>query len=104
MEKAEDSGKITREDSARFTNTDLIMRSRRRTGDRQTLWIAVEASTTIRQKDIIRAAQSAAALRAAFGEDAAGVVMGHRIRDEDRESAEGNDLTIILIESGELQD
>ena len=104
VEMAEDSGKITREASARFTNTDLIMRSRRRTGDRQTLWVAVEASTTIRQKDITRAAQSAAALRAAFGEDAAGVVMGHRIRDEDRERAEANDLTVILIEESEVAD
>ena len=104
VEMAEDSGKITREASARFTNTDLIMRSRRRTGDRQTLWVAVEASTTIRQKDITRAAQSAAALRAAFGEDAAGVVMGHRIRDEDKARAEANDLTVILVEESEVAD
>ena len=97
LEMAEESGKITESDMERLFDTDLILHSRRRTGDRQTLWVAVEASTTIRVKDIARASDSADTLRAAFDEDAAGVVIGHRIRTEDRARADARGLTVILI-------
>ena len=98
LELAEESGKINETDMGRLFDTDLILHARRRTGDRQTLWVAVEASTTIRVKDITRASDSADALRVAFGEDAAGVVIGHSIRDEDRARADAKGLTVILVE------
>jgi len=104
VEMAEESDMITEDALDRFMNTDLIMRARRRTGERQMLWIAVEASLTIRQKDITRAADSADALRAAFDEDAAGVVMGRRIRDEDWERADEKGVTVILVDADYLKE
>ena len=104
VEMAEESDMITEDALDRFMNTDLIMRARRRTGERQTLWVAVEASLTIRQKDITRAADSADALRAAFGEDAAGVVMGRRIHHEDRLRADEKGVTVILVEADYLKE
>ena len=97
VEDAADAGVITDDQEDRIKQTDLIMRSRRKS-DGSRVWIAVEASGTIGLRDIWRAPETAAALRAVFDEDAIAVVVGYRIRDEDRARAKASGA-IVLIEN-----
>ena len=97
VEDAAEAGAIADAEENRLKETDLIARALRKT-DGSTLWVAVEASGVINDRDIRRAADSAAALRTVFGEDAIGVVAGHRIRDEDRGRAEDAEVAVMMIE------
>ena len=83
LDEAEALGRITEWQLNRLMRTDLIVRAIRKS-DGAPVWFAVESSGTIGRKDIERAPQSVAALKAVFGQDAEGVVLGLRIRDEDR--------------------
>ncbi len=95
IEDAADEGTISEDQEYRLKRTDIIIHSRRK-GAGSSLWIAAEVSGTIGEIDIYRAADSAAALKAALGEDTVGVVVGHRIRDEDRARADANGLIVLL--------
>ena len=95
IEDASDEGTISEDQEYRLKRTDIIIHSRRK-GAGSSLWIAAEVSGTIGEIDIYRAADSAAALKAALGEDTVGVVVGHRIRDEDRARADANGLIVLL--------
>ena len=79
----------------RLKVTDLIMRARRKS-DGAEVWVAAEASGTIDESDVSRAAESAVALGAVFGEDASAVVVGHRIRHEDRERAKTQGVMVLI--------
>ncbi len=96
VEDAADAGRITDDQEDRIKQTDLIVHSRRKL-DGSGVWIAVEASGSIAQRDIARASESAAALRSVFDDDAIAVAIGYRIRDEDRARADSDDV-IVLIE------
>jgi len=95
VEDAADRGAITDEQELRLKVTDLIMRARRKS-DGTEVWIATEASGTIDKSDVGRAAESAAALEAVFNEDTAAVVVGNRIRHEDRELAEAQGVMVLI--------
>ncbi len=95
VEEAADRGIITDEQELRLKVTDLIMRARRKS-DGAGVWVAAEASGTIDETDVSRAAESAAVLGTVFGEDAAAVVVGHRIRFEDRERAETQGVMVMI--------
>ena len=97
IESAADETRITDSDEERLRVTDLILHARRK-DDGAEVWIAVEASGTIGQDDVDRASQSAGALQAAFEEDAAAVVVGYRIRDEDQARAEADGVTVLVVE------
>ena len=97
IERAADEERITDSDEERLRVTDLILHARRK-DDGAEVWIAVEASGTIGQDDVDRASQSAGGLQAAFEEDAVAVVVGYRIREEDRERAEADGVTVLVVE------
>ena len=75
---AVDADRITANQEARVFATDLILRAQR-AKDRATVWVAVEASNTLDERDVERARQSADALQAIFGEQSMAAVMGHSI-------------------------
>ena len=81
----------------RIEETDMIVRARRREG-RETIYIAVEASATIRQRDVTRAHDAAVALRVAFGAESAAVAVGYGIRSEDRLRAENLGVEVIIMD------
>ena len=97
VEGAADEARIEDWQEDRLRVTDLILRARRKDGGAE-VWIAVEASGTIGRSDIARASESAAALRAAFEEDADAVVVGYRIRDEDQARAGADGVTVLVVE------
>ena len=97
LDEAEALGSITEWQLNRLMRTDLIVRAIRKS-DGAPVWFAVESSGTIGRKDIERAPQSVAALKAVFGQDAEGVVLGLRIRDEDRRRAEESGLTVMIVD------
>ena len=96
VEDAADAGKIDDDAEQRIKQTDMIIRSRRKSDGAQ-VWIAVEASGTIGESDIERAPRSAAALKAVFDQDAKAVVVGHRIRDEDRARAKAEGAIVLVV-------
>ena len=96
VEDAADAGKIDDDAEQRIKQTDMIIRSRRKSDGAQ-VWIAVEASGTIGESDIERAPRSAAALKAVFDQDAKAVVVGHRIRDEDRTRAKAEGAIVLVV-------
>ena len=97
VEDAKLASTISDGQGERIEETDMIVRARRREG-RETIYIAVEASATIRQRDVTRAHDAAVALRAAFGAEAAAVAVGYEIRSEDRLRAESLGVEVITMD------
>lgn len=94
---AVDADRITANQEARVFATDLILQARR-AKDRTTVWVAVEASNTLDERDVERARQSADALHAIFGEQSTAAVMGHSIPAEPRQLAEACGVEVFLVE------
>ena len=89
MEKIEDAtekGVISDDDETRIQVTDLIIRSLRKS-DGSALWFAIEASGVINDDDVTRAKRSADIIGKVYDQDAAPLVYGYRIRDEERKLA-----------------
>ncbi len=99
FDAVEDSD-ITESQRVRIENTDMIVMAQRKQ-TRNPVYIAIEASATIRIGDIDRARMSAEALWAAFGVEAKGVVVGYAIRPEDEERAETHGISVMLLEDSE---
>ena len=97
VEDAKLSSVITEDQRQRIEETDMIVRARRR-DSREAIYIAVEASATIRQGDITRANDTATALRAAFEAESAAVAAGYQIRSEDRRRAESMGVELIMLD------
>ncbi len=97
VEDAADEARIADWQEDRLRVTDLILRARRKAGGAE-VWIAVEASGTIGRSDIARSSESAAALRAAFEEDAVAVVVGYRIREEEHAQADSGGVNVLVVE------
>ena len=76
--------------------TDFVIRAERNE-DRSVVWVAVEVSNNIGQRDIERAKESADALNAVFG-DAVGVVAGYRIHPRDQERADESGVRILRVD------
>ncbi len=94
---AVDADRITANQEARVFATDLILQAQR-AKDRTTVWVAVEASNTLDERDVERARASADALQAIFGEQSIAVVMGHAIPAEPRRVADARGVEVFLVE------
>ena len=97
LEEALDAGRITAEEEGVISRTDIVARGRRGV-DGPELWFAVQASATIGNDDVDRAAAGARALRRLSGEDAAAVVYGRRIADQQWDRAGELEVAVILDE------
>ena len=95
---AYESGLITERQLRRIYDTDVIARCLR-PSDSATVWVAVEVAGRLDSADIDRAAQSAAALRQAFGQDVLAVAAGERIDPPDR--ARAAQAGVALFQMGE---
>ena len=94
---AVDADRITLGQEVRVFATDLILRAQRQSG-RTTVWVAVEASNTLDGRDVERARESAEALQAIFGEEAAAAVMGHAISSEHRQLAGARGVDVFIVD------
>lgn len=95
LDAVEDSD-LTESQKIRISRTDMIVRAlSKETG--QTIYVAVEASTTVRESDIERVRDSAGYLQATFGVDSHGVAVGYEIREEDARRADRDGVTVILL-------
>ena len=99
IDAAFDTGRITAEEEGIVSRTDIVARGRRGV-DGPDLWFAVQASVTIDDNDIERAAVGAGALRKVSGDDAAGVVYGRRIAAQQRVRADELGVAVMLDEEG----
>ena len=97
VDDAFDKGLITDPQETRISETDLILRAQRK-DDRVVVWVAVEVSNDIGQRDIERARQAADALSVVFPQDALAVVAGYRIHPQDQARADTTDVHALLIE------
>ena len=96
VEDAVDAGRITDEQEARLAATDLIVHAQRR-ADRKPVWLALEASHTVRKGDIERVQASAEALRAVFGVEALAVAAGYGIDPPDAQRAEAAGVRYLQV-------
>ena len=97
VEDAKLASTITEDQRLRIEETDMIVRARRQSS-RETIYLSVEASATIRDRDITRANDTAIALRAAFEAESAAVAAGYAIRSEDRQRAEDMGVELIILD------
>ena len=95
-----DERRITAEEEGVISRTDIVARGRRGV-DGPELWFAVQASVTIDDGDIDRAAAGAVALRKVSGDDAAAVVYGRRIAAQQRVRADELGVAVMLDDEGE---
>ncbi|MDE2907069.1 MAG: hypothetical protein OXQ28_13425 [Acidobacteriota bacterium] len=96
--KAVDANRITARQEARVFATDLILRAQRGS-DRTIVWVAVEASNTLDERDVERARESAEALQAIFEDQSTAAVMGHAIPAEPRRLADAGGVEVFLLEA-----
>ena len=97
VEQAFDADIITDAQESRISATDLIIRAQRK-NDLEAVWVAVEVSNQIGQRDIERVRESADALSAVFQQEALAVVVGYRIHAQDQERAEQAAVHILRVE------
>ncbi len=97
VEKAFDAGVITDAQEVRISATDLIIRAQRKE-DLAVVWVAVEVSNQIGQRDIDRGRESADALSAIFQQEALAVVIGYRIHAQDQRRAERAAVHVLRVE------
>ncbi len=90
------AGTISDTQYRRITDTDMILRVRRRE-DGETVHCAVEASSMIDRVDVTRAMASSDALHAVYGGRTMPVVLGYQIINEARELAEDNSVSVIIV-------
>ena len=93
---ARENGLITERQVRRIYDTDVIARCLH-PSDSATVWVAVEVAARLDSADIDRAAQSAAALRQAFGQDVLAVAAGERIDPPDRARAAQAGVTLFQM-------
>jgi hypothetical protein len=96
-------GVITEEQDARITETDFVLRARRRDGT-DTVWIAVEVSATVDARDIQRARATADALAAVFGTETIAVVSGYWIDPQDQQRADAADVVYVKVSADQLSE
>ena len=97
VEEAFDAGSIDDGQETRINATDLIVRAQRK-ADRTPVWIAIEVSNAISQRDLERARQAADALNAVFLQDALAVVVGYRIQPQDQQRGDEAGVRTLLVE------
>ena len=97
VEEALDTGGIDDRQETRINATDLIVRAQRK-ADRTPVWVAVEVSNAINQRDLERARQAADALSAVFLQDTLAVVVGYRIQPQDQQRGDEAGVHTLLVE------
>ena len=97
VEEAFDGGVIDDGQETRINATDFIVRALRK-ADRATVWVAVEVSNAISQRDLERARQAADALSAVFLQDTLAVVVGYRIQPQDQQRGDEAGVHTLLVE------
>ncbi len=97
VEQAFDAGIITDAQESRISATDLIMCAERKE-DLTVVWVAIEVSNHIGQRDIERVRESADALSAVFQQETLAVAIGYRIHARDQQRAEQAAVHILRVE------
>ena len=97
VEEALDTGGIDDRQETRINATDLIVQAQRK-ADRAPVWVAVEVSNAISQRDLERARQAAEALSAVFLQDTLAVVVGYRIQPQDQRRGDEAGVQALLVE------
>ena len=97
VEEALDAGGIDDRQETRINATDLIVQAQRK-ADRAPVWVAVEVSNAISQRDLERARQAAEALSAVFLQDTLAVVVGYRIQPQDQRRGDEAGVQALLVE------
>ena len=90
------AGVIDLPQETRILATDYVVRAERQS-DGEPVWVAVEVSNNIGQRDIARARAAADALNAVFDNDAAAVVVGYGIHEADRRRAIAADVQVLQM-------
>ena len=96
IEQAEDDGVITGEQNSQLRLVDLIFTCRRRT-DGADMHVVAEASVTINDNDITRAAERAALLASVIGQPVTPAVVGTHIDGARTALAAAKDVTVMLM-------
>ncbi len=96
MDAALAAGLTTADQDSRVEATDVILRAERNDG-REWLWVAIEASSSIHQRDIEQTRESADILALMFEEPAEAAVVGHRISDMDYERADAARVHVLIV-------
>ena len=95
---AEDRGALTAAEANDLLATDLVARGRRR-DTAHDVYVAVEASITVGDQDIERAAERAGYLAKVVGEATEPAVVGESIGPEQAELARRRQVTVMLLPS-----
>ena len=96
LDDAIDDHLISWNQRRRIDETDLILHGYSRT-EPVPIWVAVEVSSRVKERDIVRARQSADILATLFGETAQAAVAGHQIDPPDLDRAQANDVKFLEI-------
>ena len=96
MDAALADGLITDDQDSRVEATDVILRAERK-GGQEWLWVAIEASSSIHERDIQRARESADILALMFEEPSEAAVVGHRISDMDSQRASDSRVHVLIV-------
>ena len=94
----EDRGELTAAEANDLLATDLVARGRRRDAAHD-VYVAVEASITVGDQDIERAAERAGYLAKVVGEATEPAVVGESIGPEQAELARRRQVTVMLLPS-----
>ena len=97
VEEAFDTGGIDDRQETRINATDFIVRAQRK-ADRTPVWVAIEVSNAISQRDLERARQAADALSAVFLQDTLAVIVGYRIQPQDQQRGDEAGVHTLLVE------
>ena len=96
LDDAREDGLITSDQDSRVEATDVIMQAERK-NDGATIWVAIEASSSIHENDVHRARESADILAVMFDQPAEAAVVGHRINDMDSERAGSARVHVLIV-------
>ncbi len=96
MDAALADGLITDDQDSRVEATDVILRAERK-NDGATIWVAIEASSSIKESDILRARESADVLAVMFEQPTEAAVVGHRISILDEKRADDARVHVLMV-------
>ena len=101
IEDAADAGIISEADERSIHRIDMIARTRLRGSD-ATIWLLVQAASVIKHDDITKARDGARVLEKVFGEETLAAVYGFEIDGANKELADNNQVTTMLVNPDNL--
>ena len=96
MDAALADGLITDDQDSRVEATDVILQAERKK-DGAAIWVAIEASSSIKESDILRARESADVLAVMFDQPTEAAVVGHRISILDEKRADDAQVHVLMV-------